>query len=442
MLIRRFFDSESSIAAELKQAIERLLERRSKAVEAAGGWGLIKASLPSSEEEEEPEPRLPGAPRAGRGKKAPPNPFAASPLATKDDYTIPRRPEDIEALPGSKTQRRISHEFYKLRELELRERASRLDRTDPRRLALHNSDRFSRQVFTALPDNHFRPTNEIYRTAAATCLGLPLTLAMGSAGRNVDKYGFSLSNNATANTRHTIHNKLRDTIIFYMRLGCTTVSREPKDLLVSAQGGRSIIPDIAFAKSASPHFGKETLFDIKTLGGGTKEYTGNYSGPLLKGAAVRAGKVPGQYLSKARKIDREDDPNLGPSQSAIGPLERILRSHGGAVGLCFGFYAEASPEVHRLVKVLAEKWVEQSSVEAFDFMGNKKQAEARVARIIRRNWGLTCAFSWASHKISALHRLNSRSAGLIQIAEEMEYDQQIDDNPAVLYDQAGSEEEC
>ena len=31
---------------------------------------------------------------------------------------------------------------------------------------------------------------------------------------------------------------------------------------------------------------------------------------------------------------------------------------------------------------------------------------------------------------------------LIQIAEEMEYDQQIDDNPAVLYDQAGSEEEC
>ena len=87
--------------------------------------------------------------------------------------------------------------------------------------------------------------------------------------------------------------------------------------------------------------------------------------------------------------------------------------------------------------------MEQSSVEAFDFMGNKKQAEARVARIIRRNWGLTCAFSWASHKISALHRLNSRSAGLIQIAEEMEYDQQqqkqieieieIDDNLAVLH---------
>ena len=130
--------------------------------------------------------------------------------------------------------------------IKKKERSSRLDRTDPRRLALHNADRFSREVFTALPDNHFRPTNEIYRTAAATCLGLPLTLAMGSAGRSVDKYGFSLSNNATAHMRHTIQNKLRDMIVFYMRLGCTTVSKEPKDLLVSAKRGTSIIPDIAF----------------------------------------------------------------------------------------------------------------------------------------------------------------------------------------------------
>ena len=66
--------------------------------------------------------------------------------------------------------------------------------------------------------------------------------------------------------------------------------------------------------------------------------------------------------------------------------------------------------------------MEQSSVEAFDFMGNKKQAEARVARIIRRNWGLTCAFSWASHKISALHRLNSRSAGLIQTQRRISHE--------------------
>ena len=123
-------------------------------------------------------------------------------------------PEDIEATPGSKMQRRISHEFYQLKELELRARASRLDTTDPRRLAFHNSDRFSREVFTALPDNYFRPTNEIYRMAAATCLGLPLNIAMGNAGRTVDRYGFKLSNDGTAHTRHTLHNSLRDRIIY------------------------------------------------------------------------------------------------------------------------------------------------------------------------------------------------------------------------------------
>ena len=123
-----------------------------------------------------------------------------------------------------------------------------------------------------------------------------------------------------------------------------------------------------------------------------------------------------------------------------GPLEHTLKAHGGAIGLCFGFYAEASPEVHKLVKVLAEKWLEQSKVEAFDFMGNKKQAEARVARIIRRNWGLTCAFSWASHKISALHKLNSRRAGMARIEGDLAYQQQIDDNPAILYGQGMSEE--
>ena len=71
---------------------------------------------------------------------------------------------------------------------------------------------------------------------------------------------------------------------------------------------------------------------------------------------------------------------------------------------------------------------------------NRKQAEARVARIIRRNWGLTCAFSWASHKISALHKLNNRRAGLMRIEDELENEQQIDDNPALLYAQGLSAE--
>ena len=283
-----FFASKSRAAAELKGALERLLDRRSRTVEAAGGWDAVKASMSG---QKEPDRDLETEETArGRKKRAPDNPID-SPLGSSDDFTVPRLPEDIEATPGSKMQRRISHEFYQLKELELRARASRLDITDQRRLAFHNSDRFSREVFTALPDNYFRPTKEIYKMAAATCLGLPLSIAMGNAGRTVDRYGFKLSNDATAHTRHTLHNSLRDRIIYFMRLGSSTVSKEPKDLLLSATG-RPMIPDIAYHEEEGPNSRGPRLLDIKTLGGGAKQYTSRATGDLPKGAHVREQEVP------------------------------------------------------------------------------------------------------------------------------------------------------
>mmetsp|Transcript_30978 Transcript_30978/g.90003 ORF Transcript_30978/g.90003 Transcript_30978/m.90003 type:complete len:121 (-) Transcript_30978:53-415(-) len=109
-----------------------------------------------------------------------------------------------------------------------------------------------------------------------------------------------------------------------MRLGSSTVSREPKDLLVSAETGKNMVPE-------------------------------------------------------------EGDPEL--TEHREGPLEGTLGAHGGAIGLCFGFYAEAeaSPKVHMLV---ADKWQEQESAGSFDFSGNQDQAKARMVRLIRKNLGL------------------------------------------------------
>ena len=117
---RHFFDSKSLTAAELKEAIEGLLVRRNQAVDAAGDWDSVRASLPPPKEEAEPEPRSYWAPRpSAEMKKTPPNPFKDPSLDTKDDYTISHRPEDVQALLArSKTQWRISHEIYKLKELK------------------------------------------------------------------------------------------------------------------------------------------------------------------------------------------------------------------------------------------------------------------------------------------------------------------------------------
>ena len=112
-----------------------------------------------------------------------------------------------------------------------------------------------------------------------------------------------------------------------------------------------------------------------------------------------------------------------------------MKDHGGAIGLCFGFYAEASPKVHKLVGVLADKWLEQESAGSFDFSGNHDQAKARMVRLIRKNLGLTCAFGWASHKIHALHKLNRRRGHQLHMAEEIDRELQIDEIPPILYSQ-------
>ena len=192
-----------------------------------------------------------------------------------------------------------------------------------------------------------------------------------------------------------------------------------------------MIPDIAYQEEEGPTSSRPRLLDIKTLGGGTKQYTSTKSGNLRKGAHVREEAVPKEYSARARRYDREGDPNLTENQK--GPLEKTLDDHGGAIGLCFGFYAEASPKVHKLVGILADKWLEQESAGSFDFFGNQDQAKARMVRLIRKNLGLTCAFGWASHKIHALHKLNRRRRHQLRMAEEIDREQEIDENPAILY---------
>ena len=71
-----------------------------------------------------------------------------------------------------------------------------------------------------------------------------------------------------------------------MRLGSSTVSKEPKDILLS-NTGTPMIPDIAYQEEEGPTSSRPRLLDIKTLGGGTKQYTSTKSGNLRKGAHVR-----------------------------------------------------------------------------------------------------------------------------------------------------------
>ena len=79
-----------------------------------------------------------------------------------------------------------------------------------------------------------------------------------------------------------------------------------------------MIPDIAYQEEEGPTSSRPRLLDIKTLGGGTKQYTSTKSGNLRKGAHAREEAVPKEYSARARRYDREGNPNLTENQK--GPL--------------------------------------------------------------------------------------------------------------------------
>ena len=64
-----------------------------------------------------------------------------------------------------------------------------------------------------------------------------------------------------------------------------------------------------------------------------------------------ARALPSEYLGKAREADRRF---CGTSAGEAGPVERKLRSFGEVRGLVFGTWAEASPDVERLLGTLAD----------------------------------------------------------------------------------------
>ena len=64
----------------------------------------------------------------------------------------------------------------------------------------------------------------------------------------------------------------------------------------------------------------------------------------------RARALNGEYLSKAREVDRQFG---GVLAGTVGPVQRKLESFGEVKGLVFGAFGEGSEDVHSLVQSLA-----------------------------------------------------------------------------------------
>ena len=76
-------------------------------------------------------------------------------------------------------------------------------------------------------------------------------------------------------------------------------------------------------------------------------------GQKQKAVDRRAGLLQGEYVKKARDIDRD----FVGVQIGEGPVERKLQQFGEVHGLVMGAFSEASEDMHNLIQAMAESRV-------------------------------------------------------------------------------------
>ena len=138
------------------------------------------------------------------------------------------------------------------------------------------------------------------------------------------------------------------------------------------------------------------LLELKTLHYGSTTYPRNARG-RCEAVARRSHALPGEYARKAREIDQQF---CGTARGAVGPVERKLRTFEAVRGLVFGAWGEASPDVHKLLTLIAKEGSERH------WRGMRCADPARamgsIAWLLRRRWALTAVREAARLKLDRL----------------------------------------
>ena len=140
---------------------------------------------------------------------------------------------------------------------------------------------------------------------------------------------------------------------------------------------------------------RDLLYELKTLHFGTSTYPNGST--RCHAVTRRAAGLPQEYAGKARELDRKFCDTAAGEQ---GPVERRLRSFEPVRGLVFGSWGEASPDVERLLGVLAEVGPRRHwrSMHA----RCPEEAKGALAWLLRRRWAMVALRENARLKLDRL----------------------------------------
>ena len=325
---------------------------------------------------------------------------------------------------GGKLQRALTRQREKLRFDTLDANIRALPPDDMRRLTWLNLDKNSTVWVAAWPGGESYLSNPEFDEVTAMYFGLPSPACAPLAGQRIgntritlDRYGSRLAAAQLPGDGWRLqHDAIKWRITQDAKEMGVAVRTEVYGLFAACipQEGRAraaqeptrkrqgLVPDFSFT---IPFDGpeRELLFELKTLHVGSSTYPA--SAQRCEPVARRARALPGEYAAKARQVDRKF---CRTAEGDIGPVEAKIRSFEPVRGLVFGAWAEASPDVDRLIGVLAGRGSERHWRGML--AASAEEAKGALAWLLRRRWAMTALRENARLKIDRLQHVGAGAA--------------------------------
>ena len=327
----------------------------------------------------------------------------------------------------NKLSKKVSDILNKLRVESLNERASRLHRDDPRKIAYLNvkDDEFATSIFCT-SNTTFNTSNEIFQEISANHFGLPSPACTNFVGQllpgaqndeRLDAFGYKLKalTCVRGDSTRTFHNMILD--LLFKELNNAKIWNRGsapntcKDIFIQhirrniqdneERNIQGIIPDIQYNKSQEIDT-SSTLGDVKTLSP-CMEYISTYGN--RKPVDVRADRVQSDYINKARRLDITHN---GINAGELGPVENHLRSYNNGVvdGLVVGPFGECSRQVHALKDLIAER---KANFIYHHVDIDNAQILSKFKKSMSKSWGLFFACGWARLLLERLQLFYARA---------------------------------
>jgi hypothetical protein len=303
------------------------------------------------------------------------------------------------------------------------------------------ADRFSHQFISAIPSEALDCSADEFREMYTTYFGAASPAAVPLAHspipsvppRQLDPHALELdSAHLPIATFAVPHDAIRD-YLYDLCAGCGMAadweprfifrSLIPPAVLLASGRPPAVVPDMSVAApmpaiattrgairgTSLPE--RVLLWDVKIVHGGTRQY---YLSPRARdeqsgAVAARAHDVWPAYPRHAQELDGRFYPGGGT------PIESRLLSYTPTRALVFGQYAEASPDVHDLVDVIAQR----QAAARWRRYGARTQTEAYgfFVAALRRRIGVFVARELARHRLRRIAFVGVARAALTAYAQ-------------------------